>query len=128
MLSGSLAKDSIKRERFASLWTVFVFVVGVLVVLALFFPKDDLLEQISFELKPSHLTFSYLNNLLAIYPDSRHLKLLLIEQQIGLGKYQAATDNLKQFRKIKTDNRYFGASAMATISHHPQQNLCDRRR
>jgi hypothetical protein len=82
------------RERFAANSRILLFTAGVLILLILFFPKDDILEFVTQHDRPSMVTENYIQNLLDIYPDNSHLRLLLIKQEVGLAQYNDALQHL----------------------------------
>lgn len=75
---------------FVSIWNVLAFVVAVIFLLVIIFPQQGLRREISGRQAVSTVTATYLQNLLRLYPNDSELRLLLAEQEIGLGELHRA--------------------------------------
>ena len=98
-LALNVKSEPIKREYFASAFVIFGFTAFVILILVLFFPKDDLLNQVDDILYGSQATAVYLNQMVAAYPNDSRLRVLLAGQQIRNGEYQKARANIRMLLK-----------------------------
>ena len=83
-MSRSNVNETIPREQFTSIGAIFFFLAAVIVVLYLMFAKEDLLEEVTHQVKPSMVTVEYLEELISIYPKDISLKLALVQELIRL--------------------------------------------
>ncbi len=88
-------EENVKRPQFASWGTIGSFVLVVLFVFFILFPRAALHQDIFKTAGVSVITEAYLDNLLRIYPDNKDLRLMLASQQISLGEIDKAEATLK---------------------------------
>lgn len=88
MISKSLVNQT--RHRFARPHTILLLLVLVSTILWVFFPQDELLQDLNQNHQPSMVTVNYLENLLLLYPEYTKLRLSLVKQLVNLHQYNQA--------------------------------------
>ena len=101
-MSGAVV--SYKSQRFASPVMIIAFIVVMLGVLYLVFPKEAILEQTLSAKRADELSLSYLNNLLAEDPQNQQVRLKLTEQELQRGEWRKAQQTLKPLLQEKINN------------------------
>ena len=76
------------RRNFASLGSIILFLLMVLIVLFIFFPSDEMIMAFRKAKTPDLVTQRYLVNLLETYPHNIQLKLILARQEIAMGEIE----------------------------------------
>ncbi len=98
--SRSIADQPVaERARLLSPWALLGMALGTVLVLALIFPKQTLVAQISSQQQGNSLTVSYLKNLLRTDPDNRELEYQLARQKMLLGELDEAGLILARLRR-----------------------------
>ncbi len=109
----------IKLASFVSFWNVSAFVCAVIFIFVVIFPQEGLQQAIVGRQVISTVTATYLQNLLRLYPNEIQLRLLLIEQEIGLDELDRAMANMQPLLN-STDPKVLDSVQWLTYSLNKQ--------
>ena len=92
-------------KQLISIKEIVLFVLAVMLLLSTLFPYQLLRQKISEQENYTVVNKDYLQNLVKIYPYDQKLRLALIEQEVGLGEFDAAQANIAVLKGIISSNR-----------------------
>ena len=104
MLSASPVELEYKSPRFAPPTMLIAFVVIMLSILYLIFPKEAILEKTLSTKRADELSVAYLSNLLTKDPNNEQLRIKLTEQKLQQGDWAKAQQTLKPLLQEKINN------------------------